>query len=243
LTKWAKANTRPNLLLTDASVKSLIGPLVFEPGSSFAYGTSLDWAGLAVQRVSDMTLEEYFQRYIFSRVDGGMPGTSFYLRPDIARRKSPMLHRKNAKGAKYLYDRAMKVEEVSRTFHSGGEGLFGTTRDYLAFLRAVLQCDPRHSAPLSVPLITAESYRELFKPAVKTKRGLESLRAFGQFAYHEHIEAPGDLEHSVGFILSMTDSRYGRRKGSGSWWGAAKTYYWLDPVKGIAVSRQNLVTM
>ncbi|KAF7871524.1 hypothetical protein EAF04_003631 [Stromatinia cepivora] len=39
-------------------------PLMFEPGSAFAYSTGLDWIGKMIERVNNMSLEEYMQKYI-----------------------------------------------------------------------------------------------------------------------------------------------------------------------------------
>ncbi len=37
-------------------------PLIFEPGTRWQYGTSMDWAGRLVEKVSGLTLEQYFQK-------------------------------------------------------------------------------------------------------------------------------------------------------------------------------------
>lgn len=65
LGKWrASRNEVPwsGPLLTD---KCAI-PLVFTPGTNFAYGASSDWAGRLVEIASGMTLEEYMHKYIVS---------------------------------------------------------------------------------------------------------------------------------------------------------------------------------
>lgn len=38
-----------------------MGPLNAEPGSRWEYGCSIDWAGLAVEKVSGMDLDAYFK--------------------------------------------------------------------------------------------------------------------------------------------------------------------------------------
>ncbi len=50
-------------------------PLVFEPGTGWQYGTSVDWAGRLVESVSGLTLEQYFQRNILQPL--GMKDTTF----------------------------------------------------------------------------------------------------------------------------------------------------------------------
>ncbi|MES1257139.1 MAG: serine hydrolase domain-containing protein [Acidobacteriota bacterium] len=53
------------------------GPLMFEPGARWQYGTGVDWAGRLVETVSGMSLEDYFQAKILSPLE--MPDTSFLV--------------------------------------------------------------------------------------------------------------------------------------------------------------------
>jgi CubicO group peptidase (beta-lactamase class C family) len=60
-------------------------PLLFEPGSSWVYGTSLDWAGLLVARLNNTSLEEYMQQHIWDAV--GTKDITFHqeLKPTVQR--------------------------------------------------------------------------------------------------------------------------------------------------------------
>lgn len=44
-----------------ARMQSIKGPLNDEPGSHWEYGTSIDWAGQMVEKVSGMDLDAYFK--------------------------------------------------------------------------------------------------------------------------------------------------------------------------------------
>jgi len=44
-------------------------PLIFEPGSSWAYGAGIDYAGVVVSRLTGLSLEEYMQKNIWDVVD------------------------------------------------------------------------------------------------------------------------------------------------------------------------------
>ncbi len=63
---------------TPAAVAPL-NPLLFEPGTRWHYGTSLDWAGKLVEKISALTLEQYFQNNILQPL--GMKSTSFLVAP------------------------------------------------------------------------------------------------------------------------------------------------------------------
>jgi hypothetical protein len=136
-------------------------------------------------------------------------------------------------------DRPTDPTQVSRDFLSGGGGLFGTQKDYLALLRGVLQSDPRYEAERGgeKALLSPDSYAELFKGCVKTKQGLALL---GEFVERPHYFNPPansrNVEHSVGFLLNLEDFNGGRKAGSGTWSGAVKKQYWIDPTSGIVVS-------
>ncbi len=53
-----------------------VGPLVFEPGEQWLYSTSTDWLGRLVEKVSGLSLEDYFHRNIFTPLGCRTPPTS-----------------------------------------------------------------------------------------------------------------------------------------------------------------------
>ena len=54
-------------------------PRLFESGSSFMYGTNIDWVGRLVEKISGIDLEQYFRRNISGPL--GMDST-WYNVPD-----------------------------------------------------------------------------------------------------------------------------------------------------------------
>ena len=69
--------TVPLQLCHGRADRGKIGPLGFEPGSRWQYGQGVDWAGRLVEKVSGMSLEEYFQAKILRPLE--MPDTSYIL--------------------------------------------------------------------------------------------------------------------------------------------------------------------
>ncbi|TVY65742.1 Acyltransferase mokF, partial [Lachnellula suecica] len=49
--------------------EDMTAPLLFEPGTKFNYGTNIDWAGLIVERISGLSLNDYCQKHIFAPLD------------------------------------------------------------------------------------------------------------------------------------------------------------------------------
>jgi methyl acetate hydrolase len=58
-----------------AGQRVVVGPLLFEAGERWLYGTSTDWVGRLVERVSGKTLDAYFSDHILAPL--GMDDTFF----------------------------------------------------------------------------------------------------------------------------------------------------------------------
>ncbi len=55
--------------------ETYIQHLAYEPGTSYQYSSSVDWAGFLIERITGKSLEEYFEENIFEPC--GMTSTSF----------------------------------------------------------------------------------------------------------------------------------------------------------------------
>ena len=70
----------------------LKAPLVFDPGTRWEYGISIDWLGRIVENVSGESLEKYFRAHIFDPL--GMPDSFFDVPPEKQARMAPVYQRK-----------------------------------------------------------------------------------------------------------------------------------------------------
>jgi methyl acetate hydrolase len=104
----------------------------------------------------------------------GAESFTFYPAPEVKQRKIAVGER-DARGKVQVIPggfgmgRPQEPEQVGLLL--GGAGLFGTQKDYLAVLRVVLQCDPRYPDRPSRPLISPESYAEMFKSCLPRGEG------------------------------------------------------------------------
>ncbi len=73
--RWRTLKGKPSIFGPHGKIDDYIQPLVYEPGTSYSYSISLDWAGFFVERVTGKSLEAYFQENIFQPC--GMSTTSF----------------------------------------------------------------------------------------------------------------------------------------------------------------------
>jgi CubicO group peptidase (beta-lactamase class C family) len=242
LTQYLKANPVLDLFDPKATVDALSSPLIYEPGTSFRYSVSIDWVGIMVERVSGLNLESYFRQNIFDPV--GAESFTFYPTPEVQRRKIAACERDAQGKVKVIpggfgMGRPQEPEQVGLLL--GGAGLFGTQKDYLAVLRAVLRCDPRYPHRPSKPLISPESYAEMFKPCLPRGQGYTGCDVlFAMVNPSKYLDnpMPENVNHSVAFLINQEPLRGRRKANSGCWSGAAKTQFWIDPESGIAVSSE-----
>jgi CubicO group peptidase (beta-lactamase class C family) len=115
-------------------------PLVHQPGTAFEYGVGVDWAGVLVERVMNMSLEQYFQTFIFKPL--GLKNITFFPNADMKSRLAYM-HQRDANGVLRLSDHLYRYpflvtsaeleeqDEDRRPFCMGGAGCFGVLSEYV----------------------------------------------------------------------------------------------------------------
>lgn len=106
-------------------------PRLFEPGESWRYGTSTDWAGRVVEKISGQTLEQYFRDNITGPL--GMDATWFNV-PENLQDRIVSWGVKDSTG----FRENPRLPEADVTTFSGGGGLYSSPSDYLMFLACML---------------------------------------------------------------------------------------------------------
>ena len=112
-------------------------PLMFQPGSRWHYGIATDVLGVLIERVSGMSLGEFFRTRIFEPL--GMRDTAFWV-PD-----AQLARLATAYGVEQGTRRRIVEDHPSSSrwansdrFQSGGGGLVSTAQDYLQFAQLLL---------------------------------------------------------------------------------------------------------
>jgi methyl acetate hydrolase len=200
-----------------------VGPLVFDPGGRWLYGTSTDWLGRLVERISGLSLEDYFRRRIFEPL--GMSDTFYQVPPD----KQARLVTVNRRQADGSIAKAPVQPPVTVSMPSGGGGLSSSASVYIRFTRMLLNGGEIDGARiLSAGTIAAMGQNQigaLGVPALKTAMPERS----DDFSF----VADGRDKWGLGFLIT-SDAVPGKRSaGSLSWGGINNTYFWLDPTRGI----------
>lgn len=90
----------------------------------------MDWVGVVIERVSNMSLEEYFRKFIFEPLN--VTEIAFFPMDEMKSRLA-YLHRRKSDGSLTVSDHLLRHSLVPASdlgFCMGGCGCFGTLKDY-----------------------------------------------------------------------------------------------------------------
>jgi len=198
-------------------------PLIFEPGTRWQYGTSMDWAGKLVEAISRQTLEQYFQKNILQPL--GMKDTTFIFPAEKFDRLVSST-RRQPDGMLKEDPRAIPAPPKA---YNGGGGLFSTAPDYVRFMQMILNKGRGPSGQIlqekTVAMMAANQIGNISAGKLKTYRPAIS----DNVDFH-----PGVTDgFTYGFLINTTAYQGGRSAGSLAWAGIENTFYWIDPKKSL----------
>jgi len=215
---------------TDAAVPAgtvaPLTPLVFEPGTRWQYGYSVDWAGKLVEAVSGETLEQYMQAHILQPL--GMKDTSYIMTAEKYDRVVS-LYLKQPDGT--MQENPRKLPSPP-TAYSGGGGLYSTPGDYVRFMQMILN----HGRAGKDRILEAKTV------ALMSTNQIGELGAGRLKSFIPQRSADVDLHPSavdkwgLGFLINTKAYDNGRSAGSLAWAGIDNTFYWIDPKRGICAT-------
>ena len=199
-------------------------PLIFDPGTRWQYGTSLDWTGRLVEAVSGQTLEAYFREHILDPLN--MTDTRFSV-PAEKFDRLVSNYRRGQDGA--LQQDRRELPPPPKTFNGGG-GLYSAAADYVRFMQMVLRkgtaADKRRILLAeSIALMVANQTGDIVAGRLKSTKPRQSA----DVDLH-----PGFADrYTYGFLLNPVAYEGGRSAGSLAWAGIDNTFYWIDPRKNL----------
>lgn len=193
-------------------------PLAFQPGTKWMYGLNTDVLGRLIEVAAGMPLDRFLTERLFRPLH--MDDTYFYV-PDEKVGRIAVPYTLGVDRSLHPMDSVQWVGHMavggrgtrgSRTYFSGGAGLYSTALDYGRFLQMLLNGGEldgvRIVSPKTIELMTASATGDL---------------------------APPPLSPGVGFGLGLsvvTDlGLYGQYGSVGlySWGGAYGSTFWVDP--------------
>jgi CubicO group peptidase (beta-lactamase class C family) len=191
-------------------------PLLFDPGTRYAYGLNTDVLGYLIEVISGKPLDRFFQEEIFEPL--GMTDTYFYLPDSKAHRLVTLyadvdgLRVSDGTEADIKLDNPRYPVEGAKSYFSGGGGLSSTAYDYARFVQMLL------------------NEGELDGQRLISRKSVELMRS-------PRIDWDGDgrADFGLGFQIGGDLGKAGEigSEGAYSWGGAFNTSYWIDPEEGL----------
>jgi methyl acetate hydrolase len=199
-------------------------PLMFEPGTRWAYGGGLDRVGRMVEIASGVSLDRYFRDNITGPL--GMNDTGFSITDQQFPREASV-HVRNPDGR--LVAKPLEKPTGPKA-PSGGGSLYSTAPDYLTLLQALLNGGSLRGTtilrPETVVLMSTNQIGDIEAGRLRTTNpGLSNDVDFFPGAH---------LRWGLGHMINLSAVPDGRTAGSLTWAGLLNTYYWIDPAMRIA---------
>ena len=197
-------------------------PMVFDPGTRFEYGISVDWLGQVIEAVSGQPLDAYFLEHITGPL--GMTNTTARMTAEQRANSTP-IHVRGEDGAWVATDVDWAQEP---DYWGGGHFLYSTPRDFLKFQRMLLNCGSLDDVQILDRATVAAAFTNQigaldFPPAMAT--------AHPELSAEVNL-GPG-LKWGFGLLLNPAPFPGMRAAGSGSWSGLFNTHFWVDPASGV----------
>ncbi len=225
----------PSVSLAEAIEDLARLPLICHPGSRWVYSVGIDVAARLIEVISKRSLADFLVERLFEPL--GMIDTAFavpearreslaalYGRPDLMAAHLPFMdyyqlwlqgnnERRDA-SATYPVDRPA-------TFQRGGHGLFSTARDYFRFAQMLANGGHLDGARVIGRKTLALMHANVLPPALlPIDIGGLPLPGYG-FGLGSRV------------ALDVAQTGAPGSVGQFGWSGAAKTFYWVDPVEQV----------
>src|SRR6202163_34039 len=210
--------------ITTCKNDALKTPIATDPGTSWEYGTNIDFVGKAVEAASGKRLDAYLRDHLFAPL--GMKDTGLQLTQSMRRRLVGM-HARGPDGS--LAPTPFELEQEPE-FHMGGGGLYGTAGDYIKFTQMILNKGRGNGnqvlKPETVAMMAQNHIGELVVPKIISAAPI----------YSNDVDLfPGILKKwGLSFLINAAKTPEGRSAGSLAWAGLANTYFWIDPARDTA---------
>jgi CubicO group peptidase (beta-lactamase class C family) len=198
-------------------------PLIDQPGANFHYGTSTDLLGFVIARIENVSLSELLQQRVFSPL--GMRDTGFSVAAKNKFRCARMYGiDSTGKLTEQLPVGAVPERPADLCYESGGQGLWSTLDDYLAFARVFIG----NGSVDGVSLLRPETL------SLMTSNRLTSVQRASATMLGMHTFASG---HGFGYgVAVVTEPELANPlvcrggKGTVGWGGAYGGWWQADPI-------------
>ena len=213
LNKWNKIKNGINWQFNDK-------PRVFEAGSSFLYGTNIDWVGVLIEKISGINLEDYLRKYITGPLQ--MNSTWFNV-PDELFEKTVTYYKRDMDKGKLIPQETYVRKKVTK-FNAGG-GLSSSPEDYGKFLLCMIN----KGALNGIRILKEETFDLLNSPQLT-----EFKQIHRSFPNRTNNEPRGDKDTFYDNYDNWTlawgydENSIVRPVGTAYWAGIRNTFFTID---------------
>jgi CubicO group peptidase (beta-lactamase class C family) len=196
-------------------------PLLYQPGERWVYSVAVDIQGYLVEKLSGRPFPEFLRARIFEPL--GMPDTGFLAPKEKLARVATIYGWDKAKGELAGQPHDPRISEMPR-LPQGGGGLYSTAADYFRFAQMLLNGGELGGVRLLKPATV-----EMMRTNVLSDRVLHSKSGIGQASFST---AQG-FGYDFAVVLDPPAINSPVGKGTFWWWGAAGTWFWIDPTNEV----------
>lgn len=199
-------------------------PLLFQPGSEWAYSVGTDVLGRVCEVVAGKPLDEVFAERVLGPL--GMDETRWWVEGDDLARLAALYTPHPQTGAATRLDALGRGALAKPSMLSGGGGLVSTLADYHRFTQMLL----RGGEYEGVRILGPRTLRYMTRNHLP---GGADLASYGRGQFAETAYAGMGFGLGFGVLVDSLASKVLSSEGEFVWGGAASTAFWVDPVEQV----------
>jgi CubicO group peptidase (beta-lactamase class C family) len=223
LQAYRKERKEPPKTLIGPVIDAFGVPLLYQPGQGWAYGGSLDWTGLLVERVSGMKLGEFLRQEVFDIV-GCDAGIGFFKEVDP--NDCVMTVTRGGEGLK-------EWKVAPQRFELGGGALLSSTANFTKVLADIISPEPKILEPKTLDILFSPQFEE-GTPSLAMLRASAPVMASMTGALTSSLP-PTSFNHALGgMLITENNPEVGKTKGTMAWGGAFNCVWFANREQGIA---------
>ena len=216
LLREADPANRENTLVQMAEKMGKL-PLMFQPGTQWAYGPSVDVQAFLVERLSGVPYADYVQQNVLTPL--GMNETRYFV-PEGDRGRMSTIYRRGDDGTlAQLPDSTAHAFNINQwALTPGGFGLTSTVDDYMRFARMLVNEGTLEGVTILQPETVKLMATNHLDESITERMWLPSKGQVGfGIDFAVRLRPPASAEENHGKV------------GEFFWDGAASTLFWVDP--------------
>ena len=194
-------------------------PRLFESGTSYMYGTNIDWVGRLVEKISGMNLEDYFRKYITGPLE--MKSTWFNVPDELESLVVSSSYRENGKLIKNKYQKRNKTSN-----YNAGGGLSSSPNDYGKFLACMLNQGEFNG----IKILNKETFELMNSPQLNEFKTIHRYVPSGNVDTMPRGDKDNFFDNYDNWTLAWAyeENSINRPVGTGYWAGFFNTYFTID---------------